>query len=131
METIDPYQRAIDYLTENQSRIQSNWDSPHTTIGGILFRYASPSGEHLIGECGCLTQIGRLAGRYAFKSDSMIDFALTREIADDHRIPDTHSITAADLPVFAEWQRKLDARWPGRLERWMKAYEENLSAAEV
>lgn len=38
-----------------------------------------------------------------------LSYRLTHEIQNDQRIPSNpEKITVADLPVFAEWQRKFD-----------------------
>lgn len=58
--------------------------------------------------CGCLTQIR--TGRYVAATD-----VLTAGIVSDERIPDCEvDIDFDDLPVFAEWQRRLDREIRGR-----------------
>ncbi len=54
--------------------------------------------------CGCLTQIHDDPDRYGAWTPE-----LTKEIVADDRIPTQPGITPENLPVFAEWQRKVDA----------------------
>lgn len=104
----DEYDDAIAYLTANPSDIMNAWHNPSDVEGGCLFRYTSGerSGTYWGGTrpaCGCLTQVA--SG--AFPSPNV---QLTLEIRKDSRIPHMpEDITVDDLPVFAEWQRKLDA----------------------
>lgn len=130
MNAPDPYDRAIAYLTEHPEEINYHWDDPFKRIGGVLFRFASPTGtwrEYDI-RCGCLSTIRR--GEDFVYSDHGVDDLTTTEIRFDLRIPaNSGDITPADLPVFAEWQRKLDARWPGRLEAWERWYAESQNMA--
>lgn len=58
--------------------------------------------------CGCLTQIR--SGRYVAATD-----VLTVGIVSDERIPDSEAdIDFDDLPVFAEWQRRIDREIRGK-----------------
>ena len=102
----DKYDEAIAYLTANPDEIQAAWDGGYyrgeeTSVqAACLFNYAN-SADDL--NCGCLTQIRSDPTRHAHTFD------LTREIRLDSRIPVCATdITVADLPVFAEWQRRLD-----------------------
>jgi hypothetical protein len=99
----DKYDEAIEYLTEHPEHISTAWSVPddgtHQKIvqAHCLFQH--------VGEYGCLTQIRLDPDCFGiFDND-----ALTNEIARDERIPTTDSdITIKHLPVFAEWQRRLD-----------------------
>ena len=127
----DKYDLAIDYLTENPSQIRDAWGDPseYEGRGGELFGFVGPDwksndnkvrydGE--IGTCGCLQQIraalvtdeyqnmteaiarGQMSGSYWPR--------LWEKIANDRNLPhDEDDITLEDLPVFAEWQREIDA----------------------
>lgn len=107
----DRYDRAIAYLTEHPDEIQDAWCVPTYHCNAELrqahdlFLYATPSGnrEERDGlECGCLSLIRSEVG-VAWTD------ALTEAIRADARIPiDERKVTVQDLPVFAEWQRKLD-----------------------
>ncbi len=93
----DKYDEAIDYLTESPDEILDAWDEALYHSAGDLFRYCGDGYR-----CGCLTQVK--AGQYEAATPE-----LTTEIRADHRIPsDPESITVLDLPVFAEWQRRMD-----------------------
>lgn len=102
---MDKYDEAIAYLTEHPSKIQTAWNWPDDDLygdgeinGGCLFQIV---GDYE--ECGCLTQIRLNPYRIAPTA------ALTDAIRADERIPKSpEQITIADLPVFAEWQRRLD-----------------------
>lgn len=113
----DIYDKAVEYLTEAQLndprsatifKAWSHLDDP----GGILFGFASEhrnrGGQIIDNEVdsyqlvGCLTQI-RGGGFVATRPE------LTEAIKADGRIPTSgEDVTVNDLPVFAEWQRKLD-----------------------
>lgn len=126
----DKYDRAIEYLTEHPDQIVKAWahdcaagDEPELLDGelyppnwtGRLFdvasdhkMYSEPQPEIALSNedhrpySGCLTQVA--AGTHLAKTA-----ALTLEIRADKRIPtDEYKITVQDLPVFAEWQRKID-----------------------
>jgi hypothetical protein len=114
----DKYDRAIQYLLEQEKKgglaftraVQSAWGVPDLRDGGALFGYCSRSGsDRDAGNCGCLTQI-RLSHReksnYPYLAATP---ELTAEIVADERIPERASaIEPHHLPVFAEWQRRLD-----------------------
>jgi len=91
----DKYDEAIAYLTARPDRIYYAWDHPYEPMGA-LFRYAGEG-------CGCLTQI---------RSDPEMRAAtpeLTAAIRADKRIPlSPKDITVELLPIFAEWQRRID-----------------------
>lgn len=111
MEKPDKYDLAITYLTEHPEEILRVWNSPEGYVdeGGCLFQYAGDTTRealNLSGKSiwvGCLTQI-RDSDTWCAQTDE-----LTEEIRADERIPkDPKEITVESLPVFAEWQRKLD-----------------------
>lgn len=102
----DKYDIAIEYLTEHPEEIYATWSTPSGSPHGCLFQMVTPSGNYQTPEwnsdqCGCLTQV-KYTSYPAWTSE------LTDEIRDDERIPSLRNITVADLPVFAEWQRRLD-----------------------
>jgi len=78
----------------------------HWCNASPLFQYATPldvrrrpDGK----ECGCLTMIRKYPDCSAWTDK------LTEEIRSDERIPfSAWTVTPEDLPVFAEWQRRLD-----------------------
>lgn len=97
----DKYEDAIAYLTEHPNEIEDAWGNPSWHVAGCLFVQC---GSFSAGgtRCGCLTQVRR--GMYPAANTK-----LTNEIRADERIPlDGHEITVEHLPVFAEWQRRLD-----------------------
>lgn len=101
--TKDKYDLAIDYLTEHPDEIYDSWND-----GIVTYNNPHPVSSCLFGStgalyaCGCLTQVK--SGRFPANNDE-----LTRAIRADERIPeDAHYITINNLPVFAEWQRRLD-----------------------
>ena len=103
--TMDIYDQAVEYLSERAQSdndvIWSAWFWPGQDKGGILFSHTDRSRSGAC--CGCLTQI-----RGGLREGPTPE--LTERIRLDTRIP-THGelITAEMLPVFAEWQRKIDA----------------------
>lgn len=96
----DKYDKAIDYLTENPDKIYSSWNFAGTNnqnpIASCLFDSVGP-----FLECGCLTQV-------KYDGAKAASFSLARDIYNDNRIPKPDNITVEDLPVFAEWQRRID-----------------------
>jgi hypothetical protein len=104
----DKYDEAVEYLTEHPEMIDAVWNEPDEFSAGCLFGFASPDGSRMyaIGNnatCGCLTEVK--AGNFRAYTHE-----LTAAIRADNRIPEDGSeITSADLPVFAEWQRRIDA----------------------
>lgn len=84
----DKYDLEIAKLTEHPELIKQYWGRCRP-----LFQFCGS---------GCLTQIRR-GGNWSYTAE------LTAAIRADERIPkDVADITVADLPVFAEWQRKID-----------------------
>lgn len=126
----DKYDRAIEYLERNPHNIHDAWGNPETYEGrgGELFGFVGPDWKsnansydvrgEVSGTCGCLQQI-----RQAYASEEVdymsdltdTDMALSfwprqwARIAMDRRLPaDDNEIGLEHLPVFAEWQRKID-----------------------
>lgn len=105
---MDKYDEAIERLLNEcdfEAAVYDAWNDPYNE-NHCLFEYASPSGDSEITEegdtIGCLTMI-RLGIARAWTEE------LTKEIREDKRIPtNPRHITRNSLPVFAEWQRKLD-----------------------
>lgn len=106
-------------------RVRHAWGDPRLTEGGALFAMVQ-RGSRGYDSPGCLTQIrdGRdVDGRqWIF---AVIDCAareeLTLAIASDERIPrDPIDITPECLPVFAEWQKRVNAAWRG--EDWRPSW---------
>lgn len=104
-ETKDKYDEAIEYLTENPHEIETVWMHPFDHKAGCLFMFVIPNDVEFRPDrklCGCLTTI-RNCG-YAAWTDE-----LTEAIRADDRIPnDLKDITIEKLPIFAEWQRRID-----------------------
>ena len=110
---MDKYDKAIKYLTKHPDRIIDAWHVPLADDEGelaqayCLFQYCNKTGRYGTSNIGCLTTIrsGNIygTGPVAFSE------ILTQEIRADERIPVSPGrITVKDLPVFAEWQRRLD-----------------------
>lgn len=102
----DKYDRAIAYLTEFPAGIGGAW-GVLAGRGAPLFQFVTPTGEYASRpgderECGCLTTIK--GHGFAAWTDE-----LEAAIRADDRIPESGSaVTLSDLPVFAEWQRRID-----------------------
>lgn len=106
---MDKYDEAIEYLTKNPKEIFNAWMEPDKHVAGCLFVFAAPEGEYGDGTAGCLTMIRKKESDFVIGSDGKIDEDLTRQIRGDERLPDcSGNIEVDDLPVFAEWQRRLD-----------------------
>ncbi len=108
---MDKYDEAVEYLTDHPDEIYDAWgcgaededDQPYVHAQ-CLFQFATRNGEWSV-DYGCLTQI-----RVGFGEVEVEDnHQLTLEIRADERIP-SHGldIRVEHLPVFAEWQRRLD-----------------------
>jgi hypothetical protein len=109
---MDIYDKAIEYLKNNPSQIPEVWDDPKSHFSGVLFQSVTPDGagqNNVYGDyCGDICEIhSNMAS--AWTND------LTEEIMDDFRIPEIFAshdykpkITTSLLPLFAEWQRKID-----------------------
>lgn len=101
----DKYQKAVEYLTRYPEQIGGAWSEPLSHPSGCLFQFVTPSGKcqhDLYGLAyGCLTTI-----RDGFQAHTP---ELTAAIRADKRIPKCSSlITPRHLPVFAEWQARID-----------------------
>lgn len=96
---MDKYDEQIEELTENPKQIRKQW-----VAGKGLFQFCSKSGENDFDKCGCLTMIAHGTYREAETEN------LTKAIrADKARIPaHSRAITLESLPIFAEWQRRID-----------------------
>lgn len=101
---MDKYDLAVQYLKEHPEEIGKAWDQFADHEAGCLFLFCTKNGVRSWGErCGCLTQIRFDPSLIAFNRE------LTQEIRQDTRIPTRpEDIRIDDLPVFAEWQRRLD-----------------------
>lgn len=99
----DKYDEAVEYLTENPKAIWHSWGTPTSHPSGCLFQYVTPTGDDGETYCGCLTLI---RGSSNFKACTP---ELTEAIRADKRIPEKgDEITVEHLPIFAEWQRRID-----------------------
>lgn len=104
---MDKYDEAVAYLTANPDKIYGAWIGPNRNPGGRLFYYVMPNVQGTPWRndgkaCGCLSMI--CGNDYHAWTDE-----LTEEIRGDDRIPKTGSdVRVEHLPVFAEWQRRLD-----------------------
>lgn len=100
----DKYDEAIEYLTAHPEAIAWAWMAPLKAPGGCLFQFATQSGYAVGGGrcCGCLTTIK--SGIHVACNDFLTD-----AIRADERIPLSHLVTFEHLPIFADWQRRIDA----------------------
>jgi len=104
---MDKYDEAIEFLKAHPSEIHEAWseiedDPPHPAH--CLFQAATKDGRvDSIASFGCLTQIRGMGSWDAATPE------LTEAIRADDRIPGNPlSISVDHLPVFAEWQRRID-----------------------
>ncbi len=113
----DRYERAKQFILnaeDPKQAAQKAWAQPSARrdAGGVLFLFCTPSG-FAGGEqtnYGCLSMV-REQTAVAFNED------LTADIQADERLPcimQHIEPTEEGLELFAEWQRKMDAMWPGR-----------------
>jgi len=113
---MDKYDKAVEFLAANPNAIAQTWTTPFHMKGGCLFVFVTPTGKahgDWPGYCGCISTV-----------HDGYDMAVTDELAEllqsDDRIPRSDDIgswtTRDELDVFAEWQRKLDAMFPGRTD---------------
>ena len=109
---MDIYVKAIQYLTENSHEMIDIWDDPKSHFSGVLFRSVTPSGLHEYTAEGLLC--GDLCEIRSFESHAWTN-ELEEEINKDPRIPKLWAnndyipkLTINHLPIFAEWQRKID-----------------------
>jgi hypothetical protein len=107
----DIYDNEIQLLTNEPILIYDSWG-----FGDPLFRFIGSRGDtHQLDDntyndihAGCLTQIRKNKYKGAF-INGKYEEELTNEIRNDERIPtEGASITVEHLPVFAEWQRRID-----------------------
>ena len=101
------YEDAIEYLTAHPEEIHRAWAEPLNKRGGSLFGFTSKDGTSQHGPLiGCLTAIrGKSNDLYV----SQCSPEITEAIRADSRIPSwCGDITVESLPVFAEWQERLD-----------------------
>lgn len=101
----DAYDKMVEWLRERPEKISNQWLNPFTSEAGALFSFCTTTRNDVIGNgvcCGCLTQVRN--GQHAETQ------RLTEAIRSDDRLP-MHGtkITVDHLPVFAEWQRLIDA----------------------
>jgi hypothetical protein len=97
----DIYDEQIERLTANPREIFSEW---FDAIG--LFKKTGGSNDL---NSGCLTQIRHTYLQYSAVIKGRVDILLTEAIRKDDRLPTSSSdIKVEHLPVFAEWQRKID-----------------------
>lgn len=108
----DKYQKAVEYLTKHPGEIFDAWLDVNEHPAGCLFQFANQFGFQRYGYdraswttttiCGCITEI-RGCGYLAETPE------LTAAIRADKRIPERpDDIKPHHLPVFAEWQARLD-----------------------
>jgi hypothetical protein len=100
----DRYAAAVAYLTQHPEEIRAAWSHPSCHVAGALFCMASRCESWSpTSTIGCLTMI-RSDQKYRAQTPE-----LTAAIRLDTRIPvSSRDVTVNDLPVFAEWQRRLD-----------------------
>lgn len=97
------YDEQIELLTKHPQEIEYHWCS-----GTGLFKIINDSENH-IRDAGCLTTIRKHPEMNKAYIKGVVNEELTREIAADTRIPfDNKDITVQDLPVFKEWQERID-----------------------
>jgi hypothetical protein len=109
---MDSYDKAIEYLKNNPSQIIDVWDDPKSHFSGVLFQSVTPDGmgqTNSYGEfCGDICEVhSNLASAWTDE--------LAEELLEDFRIPEIFAshdykprISIELLPLFAEWQRKID-----------------------
>jgi hypothetical protein len=106
----DIYDSEIALLTKYPERIQDHWN-----FGTPLFAFVQLDPNNK-GDVACLTQI---------REYKITKTPLSLAICDDIRIPsDSHEIFDEMLPMFAEWQRKVD------LEQTRKAHGNEFKYSE-
>lgn len=102
---MDKYDREIKKILESEKPNKTIGE--HWSMGTDLFEFVSDNVTKFDGAaCGCLTQI-KYDRKSAWKNNK-VDEKLTAEIREDKRIPKQGGIRAKHLPLFAEWQRKID-----------------------
>lgn len=108
---MDKYDEAVAYLTEHPGEIEAAWREDNCGDGPqhpahCLFTRVTPTGRQeqspeSLCLVGCLTQIRNT--HVAWTAE------LTKAIRADNRIPrDPEGITPKTLPIFRDWQRRID-----------------------
>jgi hypothetical protein len=106
----DKYDRAIEYLTEHPEKIEEAWNAAPVRPDEVVDDVRRVDDERCLFAVtamgfGCLTQV-------FCEFHEAPNPELTEAIRADHRIPKcVEYITPEDLPVFAEWQRRIDAMY--------------------
>ncbi len=97
------YDAAIAYLTAHPEEIHDAWYHPLTHVAGCLFQWCCKNVCNAPERIGCLSMVYAMDKYVAETPD------LTATIRSDDRIQgDSEKIGVVDLPVFAEWQRRID-----------------------
>lgn len=102
---MNQYDIQIAELTKHPNRIHDHWMSAEG-----LFKFVGQDTENV--SSGCLTMIRSQSGRH-FPTKAIIkgraDEELTQAIINDSRIPKSDlEIEVEHLPVFKEWQERID-----------------------
>lgn len=117
---MDRYDKAIMYLQEHPYEIFEAWVNPTNHEAGCLFAFVTSTGQNMRGRApigyilGCLTRIRKVVCDpglpYCDQPEYIAETPeLTEAIRQDERIPkDERQIGLEHLPVFAEWQRRID-----------------------
>jgi hypothetical protein len=111
----DIYDKEVERLTENPKLIHDAWmfGEDHSPLFDCVCKSRGMNDETF----GCLTQIrNHKRGVVDIFFPTVAETEeLTKEIRKDRRIPkDAEDIRPKHLPIFAEWQRKLDKTLKGR-----------------
>lgn len=103
------YDDAIAYLTNHPAEISWAWMDSKGHPAGRLFAFATKDRSDGSGPRGCLTTIRQSYVLKYWNKKTAETEELTKAIVEDIRIP-IHSmdIKVSDLPVFKEWQERLD-----------------------
>jgi hypothetical protein len=111
---MDKYDEAIAYLTEHPEEIHDVWNNanfPCGRPGECLFVPVTNTDDGLF-TCGCLTQVKqgiKEAETPALTAAIRVDKRIPTVIVDDVKQTITRfDITVESLPIFAEWQRRID-----------------------
>lgn len=103
------YDEQIQFLQANPEEIDNQW---REAIGLFVFVHPEIVKTATIPkECGCLSMIRsqQIYGSYAYGKSQLSDPELTQQILTDERIPKRpDDIRVEHLPVFKEWQLRLD-----------------------
>lgn len=115
---MDVYDKAVKYLTEEPGEIGKAWIEGYVFAGeyshpcSVLFRSGYPSG--MTGRCLTNLRQGKCYPRPSTKLQELENL-----ITLDHRIPmNDGDIKPEDLPVFAEWHRRLDKELNREVPIW-------------